>query len=196
MGVDPLTIGLAALSGLSSIAGSQAQKQQARYQAQVARNNQAIANMNASTAARAGAAREQSEAWKVRGLIGQQQAAQAASGLDINSGSPADVTQSTRALGNLGIAAVRDNASRDFYGYKAQATNFANEAALAKASAPTPFTTLLSAASAVGGSLAKGGGLGGGNASAGSGGLEGSAQSVSPYQLASSPRKSIDWEFI
>jgi hypothetical protein len=187
MGVDPLTIGLAALSGLSSLAGSQAQGQQAKYQAQVARNNQAIANLNASTAARAGAASEPSDAWKLRGLIGQQQAAQAANGLDINSGSPAAVTQSTRALGNLGIAALRDNAARDYYGYKAQATGFANQAALAKASAPTPFSTLLGAASAVGGRLAK--------APAASS-LERSAQSASPYQLASSPRDAIDWVFI
>ncbi len=90
------------LSALSSIAGSQAQKQQAKYQAQVARNNAAIANMNATYAERAGAAKEQSEA----------------------------------------------------AGYRGQATNFDNDAALAKASAPTTFSTILGAASAAGGTYA------------------------------------------
>jgi hypothetical protein len=51
------------------------------------------------------------------------------------------------------------------------------------------LSTLLSAASAVGGSLAK---------ARGSGGADGerNARSASPYQLASPPRKPIDWEFV
>lgn len=156
MGVDPvtLTIGTAVLSGLSSVAGSVAQKRQAQYQAQVAQNNARIANANASYAARAGQQKEQSEAWKVRGLLGRQAAAQAASGLDINSFSPVAVRDSTAALGRLGINDVRDNAMRDYAAYKGQATNFMNEAALAKASEPTVLSSLLSAAQAVTGPLA------------------------------------------
>lgn len=153
MGVDPVSIGLMALSGLSSIAGSVAQKRQLQYQAQVAQNNARIANMNADYAARAGQQKEQSEAWKVRGLMGRQLAAQSANGLDVNSGSPQDVRGSTAALGNLGIAAVRDNGTREYYGYKGQATNFMNDATLAKASEPTFLSTMLSAAQAAGGRL-------------------------------------------
>jgi len=153
MGVDPITIGMAALSAVSSIAGSQAQKQQAKYQAQVAKNNQRVALMNAGYANRAGAQKEQSEAWKVRGMIGQQMAGQAASGLDVNSGSPAQVRDSTAALGNISFGNIRDNTAREEYGYRAQATQFGNEAALAKASAPTTFSTILGAATAAGSKL-------------------------------------------
>jgi hypothetical protein len=155
MGFDPvtLTIGTAVLSGLSSIAGSVAQKRQLQYQAQVAQNNARIANMNADYAARAGQQKEQSEAWKVRGLMGRQLAAQSANGLDVSSGSAQDVRASTAALGNLGIAAVRDNGMREYYGYKGQATNFMNDATLAKASEPTFLSTMLSAAQAAGGQL-------------------------------------------
>jgi hypothetical protein len=77
-------------------------------------------------------------------------AAQAASGLDVNAGSPVLVRDSTAALGRLGFANIRDNAAREIYGNLAQATNFSNQAALAKASAPTLFTSLLGAASAAG----------------------------------------------
>jgi hypothetical protein len=153
MGVDPLTIGMAALSAASSIAGSQAQKQQAKYQAQVASNNQRIALMNAGAANRAGAQKEQSEAWKVRALMGQQAAAQGASGLNVNSGSAQAVRDSTAALGNLSFANIRDNAMREEYGYRGQATQFGNEAALAKASAPSTFSTIMGAAMAAGGKL-------------------------------------------
>ncbi len=125
--------------------------------------------MNATYAERAGAAKEQSEAYKIRGLLGQQTAGQAASGLDVNSGSALDVRRGTAGLGNLSFANIRDNTAREAAGYRGQATNFANDAALAKASAPTPFSTVLGAASAAGGTYAglgspqlfgNGGGLG------------------------------------
>jgi hypothetical protein len=134
MGIDPVSIGLMGLSALSAVAGSAAQKQQSKYQAQVAQNNAAIANMNATYAERAGAAKEQSEAYKIRGLLGQQTAGQAASGLDVNSGSAVDVRRGTAGLGNLSFANIRDNTAREAAGYRGQATNFANDAALAKAS--------------------------------------------------------------
>jgi len=158
MGVDPITIGLAIASGVSSIAGSQAQKQQAQYQAGVAKNNQRIALMNAGYANRVGVQKEQSEAWKVRAMIGQQAAAQAANGLDINSGSAAQVRDSTAELGKLSFGNIRDNAAREEYGYLAQATQFGNEAKLAKASAPSTFSTLLGAATAAAGTYTKLGG--------------------------------------
>ncbi len=160
MGVDPVSIGLMALSGLSSVAGSAAQKKQADYNAAVAQQNAAAARANATAVARAGQQKEQSEAWKVRGLIGQQTAAQSANGLDVNGGSAQDVRASTAALGNLGIDNVRNDAFRAYYGQLAAATNYDNQAALAKASAPTLFGSLLSAASAVGGAYMQLGGIG------------------------------------
>jgi hypothetical protein len=148
MGADPISVGvMMGLSALSSVAGSQAQKAQAQYQAGQARNNQRVALMNANFAQRAGVQKEQSEAWKVRGLIGQQQAAQAANGLMLDSGSNRNVTDSSAALGRLSFGNIRDNTAREVYGHLGQATMFGNEAAMAKASAPTTFDTILGAAS-------------------------------------------------
>jgi hypothetical protein len=57
-------------------------------------------------------------------------AAIGASGVDVNSGSAADVQQSQREIGLLDTATTASNAALDVYGYKSQATNFEAQAQL------------------------------------------------------------------
>lgn len=178
MGVDPLTIGLAIASAASSVAGSVAQGKQADYRADVAKQNAGVARWNAAQAERAGAAKLETEMRKWRGVIGQQIAGQGASGLQVGSGSAAAVNASASALAGITAGNIVDNTAREAHGYRAQETAALNEAALAKASKPSAFSTILGAASAaagtytgLGGKLPSFGGAGGsGGAAAALGG--------------------------
>jgi len=132
MGVDPISmmvIGTVLQAGTSIMGGMQ-QRDQANYQAAVARNNATIAKRNAVYAEQQGAKREMEEVYKVRDQLGAARAAQGASGLAVGVGSGADVIASTSGLGLLSIDNVRDVSAREAYGYRVQAGNFENEADL------------------------------------------------------------------
>jgi hypothetical protein len=148
MGFDPLTLAIVSsvASVGSSLIGSRAQAAQMKAQAQVAAQNQRIAQMNANYAAMETARREQAEAYKTRGLLGQQRAVFAANNLDLNSGSASDVTESTRALANVSFGNIREAGQRQEYGYRAQATQFGNQASIFKSQAPSWGSSLLTAA--------------------------------------------------
>lgn len=83
-------------------------------------------------------------------------AAQAANGVDVNSGSNADVQASQRELGELDTETTENNALLQAYGYSSQATNFTAQAGLEQQEA---------AQAPIGAALSAGGGLLG-NASA------------------------------
>jgi hypothetical protein len=55
--------------------------------------------------------------------VGRTKAAQAASGIDVNSGSAVSVQASERMLGMLDALTIRSNAARAAYGYQAEAGN-------------------------------------------------------------------------
>jgi hypothetical protein len=127
----------AAMSAASSIsqgnAAAAAAGQNARmseYQAQVARNNQIIANQNAEHEAEVGmeqAGRKSQEGAAVGAKI---KAATAANGIDPNSGSAARVAQSQREIAKLDTETVLNNSQQKVYGYRAQAANFGGQAGL------------------------------------------------------------------
>lgn len=119
--------GIAAVSAVSSgIAAGNA----ASYQAQVSRNNQAIAQQNAQRAASATAAQTEAAGLKARAQQGGLRAALAANGVDVNSGSAADVQSGERQIGYLDTATVAGNAAQQVYGYRTQASNFGAQAEL------------------------------------------------------------------
>jgi hypothetical protein len=134
MGVDPISMMIigSVISAGTSIMGGMQQKDQANYQAAVARNNAEIAKRNAVYAEQVGVRREQEEIYKVRDIVGATKAAQGASGLSVGVGSGADVIGSTSGLGLLSVANVRDVSAREAYGFRVQETNFENEAKAAK----------------------------------------------------------------
>jgi hypothetical protein len=142
MGVDPISMMIigSVMSAGTSIMGGMQQRDQAKYQAAVARNNAEIANRNAVYAEQVGARREMEEIYKVRDIVGAQRAAQGASGLAVGVGSSADVSGSTAGLGLLSIGNVRDAGAREAYGYRVQETNFLNEASLLKTQGKNAMT--------------------------------------------------------
>lgn len=108
----------------------QAQADAATYQAQVARNNQIVAEQNAAYARQAGAAQEAGQRMRTAALAGKQKAFAAANGFDVNSGSNVDLLGSTATLGELDAQTIRNNAARTAAGYVSQGADFGSQAGL------------------------------------------------------------------
>jgi hypothetical protein len=110
------------------------------YQAQVARNNQIIAQQNASVATAAGAQKARNQDIKTAQIVGAEEAAQGASGIDVNSPSETDVRKSTLQTGRLDTLTTAYNAYLQGRGAVTQATSFGEQAALDTAAAKNATT--------------------------------------------------------
>lgn len=137
--LSPATIGTAALAtagvgaGLSAYGTyeqGQAESQAAAYQAQVAQNNQLIANQNAQYALEQGQQQVAAKQQQTAQLIGTQRAAVASSGIDPNSGSAVRLQSDSAGLGALDASQISNNAARTAYGYQTQGMDFAAQASL------------------------------------------------------------------
>lgn len=142
--MDPVTLGVLSLGGsllsagvgaIGSLQQAQATAASQRYQAQVATNNQIIMDQNARYATQAGQAKAQTEDFKTAAVIGQEEAAQGASGIDLTTGSPRAVVEGTRQMGRLSALNIANNAQLQAYGYKSQATSFSAQSRLDTATA-------------------------------------------------------------
>lgn len=167
MGFDPISMAvLAAASGGVQVMGAlnegKANSNAAAYRAQVARNNEIIANQNAKWAEQQGNAEESAQGMKTRAGVGRLVAGQSATGVDVNTGSYADVQDAASALGELDAMTIRSNMSRKVYAYKADAASKGAEAQLLDAESRNAkqagklkaLSSALSAASSVGGKFA------------------------------------------
>jgi len=137
MGIEALAIGsmvASAAGGLMGATGARksadAQAQSANYQAAVARNNQIIAERYGEFAVAKGRGQAEISGYRTRQAIGSAKAAQAASGVDVTSGTPVDVRQSIKDIGELDAATIVSNSLNEAYGYKVKAANFGAEAQL------------------------------------------------------------------
>lgn len=134
MGVAGVAAGAAiagtAVSGYGAYEQGQAASHTAAYQAEVANNNQKIANQNADYAARAGEAKATAQSLKGANTAGMVRTAIAANNVDINSGSPTNVEASQREESNLDTATTLNNSLLQAYGYRTQAANFGAQSAL------------------------------------------------------------------
>lgn len=126
---DGGTLGtLAILQGTSSLSSSiqsaGALKSQGVYEQSVAETNKKIADYQASDALKRGdkAVAEHNKA--VRSLLGKQRASLAAQGIDISSGSAADIQSDTQYLGALDALTIKHNAAREAFGYQTQAIGY------------------------------------------------------------------------
>lgn len=101
-----------------------------RYQAQVAENNKTIAEQNSKWSMAAGHFQSAAIGTKTRDAFGQTKAAQAAGGVDVNSGSALDVQTAVARTGQLDALTAEGNAAKEAYGWSAQAGNFGAQAGL------------------------------------------------------------------
>jgi hypothetical protein len=129
----------------------------AGYQAQVARQNQMIAESYARRAEDQGRVDMQNQRFKTASLIGSQRAALASQGGDVNSGSPLDIVGDTARAGEFDTRTIGNNAALKAYGYRVQAFNNAADAgrydlAAANTMAALPYaigSSLLSGAKSI-----------------------------------------------
>ena len=162
----------AGVSAYGTAEAGKAQANAANYNAQVARNDATIATQNADYVVAAGQEATANQSRKNAAVSGKVKATQAASGVDVNTGSSKDVQVSERETGQLDSETVLNNAELKAYGYRSQATGFEATAGLESQEAEqAPIGADLSAAGGLLGSASslglKWSQLGSGVASAG-----------------------------
>ena len=147
MGIEALAIGGLVASAGSGIMGAMGARQKAdadaaayEYKAAVARNNAILAERNAAAATASGAVKGQVNDLKTKNLVANQLVAQAASGLDVGSGTAPLVRQSAADIGHLDTLTILNNAAKTASGYRAQGSNFTAEAGLDTMSADNART--------------------------------------------------------
>lgn len=134
---DPVTLGTIGLasSGVSGVAGIfsslmgvGAKADAYKYQSSMAMYNAAIAKQNQKYALDVG--EQQAERQGIAGAAqaGQIKAGQAASGVDVNSGSAKDVQTSQRLVSQMDLNTIREKAAKTAYDFSVQATNYENQA--------------------------------------------------------------------
>lgn len=126
----PLAIAGALTSAVGTVESGYATSNAAAYSAQVAQNNAIIANQNATYAEAAGEAQAAATSLKGAAASGKIKAAQAASGIDVNTGSAVNVQASERETNVLNTETVLNNAELQAYGYRAAATGYEATAGL------------------------------------------------------------------
>ncbi len=144
-----LAAGSMAMSAAGSVMGAIGQGQQAaaaagqaNYQAQLARNNQMIAEWNAQRALQQGQVAEQQQRFKTSQVIGSQRAALASQGSDVNSGSPLDIVGDSARAGEFDAQTIRNNAAMQAYGFRVQAANAGAQSELYRQSAANTMDAL------------------------------------------------------
>ena len=125
-----MAVATAVISAVGTIASVQASSSQASYQAQVARNNQIIAQRNAEDALKRGDVEEDQVRQRTASIMGQQRALLAGRGSVLDEGSPLDVQMDTAGMGELDARTVRSNYQREAYAFEVQGMNHAAQAAL------------------------------------------------------------------
>ena len=165
MGTEVLALGSLATTlagGLVSASGAkqtaQANAQTAQYQAAVARNNQVIAEQNANASSTAGDTQVENAGIKARNALGSARAAAAASGLDVNVGTPYAEQLTTDQIHLLDAATIRNNAAVQAYGYRQKGADYGAEVGLRQLTAANALkageinetSSLLSTASSFG----------------------------------------------
>lgn len=130
MGFLPiLSAGLSAVGGIMGAVGSE---ENAAVQSQIARNNANTAMWNANIASQQGEQRSTMQGMKTAQTVGKIKAGFGASGVDVNSGSPADVAAAASSAGMTDQQTIKSDAARTAWGYETQSTNFQDQAQLDK----------------------------------------------------------------
>ena len=124
---DPVGLGLGAIGAgmqlFNQNAQQQAQSQLESYQAQIAQDNQVVAQTNEQNAINQGQRNLYQQQIKNASALGAAKAQMAANGLDLSSGSPMNVLDSDAMLSNLDAQNIQNNTLNQAYGYATQAMN-------------------------------------------------------------------------
>lgn len=161
-----IPIGMALAGGLMQAKGAQ---DSGAYQSDMLGQNAAFKRRAADETIFAGDTSADWQRVRTGQAIGTQRAAQAGNGIDVNSGSAAQLQDDTAMIGELDALTIQNNAAREAYGYRVQADQDLENAKQVKKNAKTAATgSILGGLGSAFGSFAGGGGFGGsGGAGAG-----------------------------
>lgn len=123
----------AGVSYMASQRAASATKRQQDYNAQVADNNQVLADRAAKDALARGATADQQKANATNALLGRQRTAFAANGVDANSGSAVDLESDTASAGELDQLNISASSQREAAGFQQQGLNYGDQATLDRA---------------------------------------------------------------
>lgn len=163
--VAPLFAGLGAAGGGlgtaltvgSGLIGTLGSLGQMRYQAQVAQNNAQIADQNAQRASDQAQQEQLQSDQQTAALLGEQEAIQAASGLNLERGSQLRTRRTAARLGRQDANRIREQGNYNIQNYQQQAENFRADAAATKAQMfPTALGGIASTFSSISPSLVGG----------------------------------------
>ena len=126
-----VTAGSAIIGAIGKKQEGKALKNQAAFQASVARNNAILSERAAQDAIVRGREAERERRVKTRQLIGRQRTALAGAGQVVDTGSALDITEETAAIGELDALTIRRNAEREALGFRTEGINFQSSALLA-----------------------------------------------------------------
>lgn len=172
----------AAQSAIGAYGAAASQKSSLRYQAQIADLNAVAAERQAQVAMQRGQFQVDQVRRSTAGLKGSQRAQMAANGVDLTTGTPAEVLTSTDLMGEIDAQQAEINAVREAWGYRQQGAGFTSDAMAgrANASAISPMaaatTSLLGSATSMASSFysfQKAGAFGGSKTSGGGWGASG-----------------------
>lgn len=116
--------------GASAAAAAQQEASARNYQAAVARNNAIEAEQQAQRQEMVARNEATRKSMETAARVGRIKAGQAASGVDVNTGSAVDVQAGTRAMGKLDTDTVFSNEMLKAYGYRSRAQDFRSNAEL------------------------------------------------------------------
>lgn len=131
MGAAGAGAAVAGLGIIGSVGEASAIRAQGRYQETMFSINAKFAQEKARDAIDRGRVEETSYRKRVRKLIGAQRASMAAQGIDIDSGSAAEIVRETATLGSEDALMIRNNAYREAMGYKSQANSLRQQGRMA-----------------------------------------------------------------
>jgi multidrug efflux pump subunit AcrA (membrane-fusion protein) len=134
----------------SAVMATYAQREQQQNAQAVAEHNRRLALQRAADARLRGDQAEIAERRRLSQLLGAQRAIVGASGALVDVGSPLVVQEDTAAQGELNVLVIRNNASREAYGFETQSSIFALQASQASSNTPVFSTALGGAADSYG----------------------------------------------
>lgn len=122
----------AVVTVIASAADANQQRQTGKANQQISENNARLADAQAQDAAVLGARDQQQATWRSRAIAGQQKAQVAASGMDMDIGTPLDILGETALLGGADKSAIQMDAARKAWGFQGEALNARNQGAQAR----------------------------------------------------------------
>lgn len=150
-----LTVAGLALSAAGAVASGVAQSNQAKYQAAVAKANANIAERNARAALDESQKQQQQQDTQNLALIGQQEAAQGASGAAYEGRSFALTRKSTKQLARQDALNIRQQGVYNAEAFRQQKLNYTNQASAYKSAASNSLVSgfIGGASSLIGGAV-------------------------------------------